>query len=312
MPSQSRRTARSTQSATAASSGRSGQRDWSNGDRQDRLSAQPTTELRDNPLPWAPQNRSVQYQSAPGSDLFRDGASAGDVVQGRNGSRYLGDCWLLASLAALAQTQPTVLEQAITAHDDGSYTVRLYGEDAAGVLSAEDVRVAGTIPMTANGQDAYAQREDPGELWVVVIEKAFAAWKGGYGGLHAGLPSHALTALTGRAASDTATAHKTDASLGETFRNNADAQRAMVAASRPNLNLDAGGIIPGHAHTILGVEGTGDRAMVTLRDPYAEYEPQGHGARDGVFTLTMAEFREQFDYFSTAGDAEAENRDLLW
>ena len=54
--------------------------------------------------------------------------------------------------------------------------------------------------------DAYAQRPDPKELWVGIIEKAFAAWKGGYGALDGGVPSDALTALTGR---PTETAAKT-------------------------------------------------------------------------------------------------------
>ena len=305
MPTQSRRQSKSARSDQLGP-------DWSSGDRgsssnaqmQDRLRQAATTDVRANPLPWAPQNRSVKYQAQPGAQLFQDGAAATDVVQGRNGSRYLGDCWLLASLAGLAQTQPKVLEDAITDHGDGTYTVRLYRKDDSGSLSAEDVRVEGTLPTTADGSDAYAQREDPNEIWVVIIEKAFAAWKGGYAGLDAGLPSEALTALTGQEAKDTFTRNQTPASLGETFRGNADEGRAMVAASNPHLDLRSGGIIPGHAHTILGVQGTGDQAVVKLRDPYAEYEPSGNGARDGIFEMSMEDFIERFDYFSSSGAAQ--------
>ena len=271
---------------------------------QDRLRQSPTTDVRANPLPWAPQNRSVKFQAQPGGELFQDGAAATDVVQGRNGSRYLGDCWLLASLAGLAQTQPKVLENAITDHGDGTYTVRLYREDESGSLSAEDIRVEGSLPTTANGSDAYAQREDPNEIWVVIIEKAFAAWKGGYGGLDAGIPSEARTALTGQAATNTFTQDQTPASLGDTFRDNTDDGRAMVAASSAHLDLKAGGIIPGHAHTILGVQGTGEQAVVQLRDPYAEYEPAGNGARDGIFEMSMDDFIQRFDYFSSSGAAQ--------
>lgn len=311
MPARSRRSRSSAGPSSAATDWMPGSSGRSNSAMQEQLSNKPPAEVRADPLPWAPQNRSVSYQPAPGSQLFRDGATANDVVQGRNGSRYLGDCWLLASLAALAQTQPGVLEQAITDHEDGTYTVRLYGEDARGSLTAEDVRVQGTIPKTADGRDAYAQREDPSELWVVIIEKAFAAWKGGYGGLHAGVPSDALTALTGQQATNTFTKGKSSEALGETFRESADEGRAMVAASRPDLSLERGGIIPGHAHTILRVEGTGENATVTLRDPYAEYEPDGNGARDGVFQLTMQEFRSQFDYFSSSSEKD-DGSDKLW
>jgi hypothetical protein len=120
------------------------------------------------------------------------------VVQGQNGQRYLGDCWLLSSLAAIAQTQPQVLEGAITDLGDGTYRVRLHRQERSGEMKAEDVRVEGSLPKTADGRDAYAQRTDPKELWVGIIEKAFAAWKGGYGALDGGVPSDALTALTGR------------------------------------------------------------------------------------------------------------------
>ena len=147
-----------------------------------------------NPGPWSGLGRDVGFSPVAGGELFRDGATVGDVVQGRNGPRHLGDCWLLASLAALAHSRPGMLEQAVTDHGDGTYTVRLYAEAGA---TAEDIRVTGDLPQTADGRDAYAQRPDPAELWVGIIEKAFAAHCGGWDAIDGGHPTHAWRILTG-------------------------------------------------------------------------------------------------------------------
>ena len=254
--------------------------------------------VRSNPTPWAAQNRSVRFNTIPGSSLFENGATAEDVVQGQNGSRYLGDCWLLGSLAAIAHTQPNILEEAITDHGDGTYTVRLYKEDSRGSMVADDIRVEGSLPRTANGQDAYAQRQNPHEIWVGIIEEAFASWKGSYGALDGGIPSDALTALTGRS---TETEFMNDAApqeLGEMMQSVSTSGEPMVAASRADLSLQQGGIVPGHAHTILDVSEQGGTTLITLRDPFAMYEPDGNGAKDGVFTLTLEEFQQRFQYAS--------------
>jgi hypothetical protein len=70
----------------------------------------------------------------------------------------------------------------------------------------------------------------------------------------------------------------------------------MVAASRGDLSLAQGGIVPGHGHTVMRVHEEGGQTMVTLRDPFARYEPSGQGAKDGVFTIPIAEYQKRFQY----------------
>ena len=268
----------------------------SNADQQARLAEKVGGPLAANPAPWAAQGRAVQFQPVAGGELFRGGAGAGDVVQGQNGQRYLGDCWLLSSLAAIAQTQPQVLEGAITDLGDGTYRVRLHRQERSGEMKAEDVRVEGSLPKTADGRDAYAQRTDPKELWVGIIEKAFAAWKGGYGALDGGVPSDALTALTGRPTQTAFSQGTTPEALGASMSAASAAKQPMVAASRGDLSLAQGGIVPGHGHTVMRVHEEGGQTMVTLRDPFARYEPSGQGAKDGVFTIPIAEYQKRFQY----------------
>ena len=256
--------------------------------------------VRPDPTPWGPQNRSVGFSGVQGGDLFVDGPSHTDVVQGQNGSRYLGDCWLLGSLAALAKNQPEVLENAITDNKDGTHTVRLFHRTPRGTYEPESIRVQGTVPTTADGRDAYAQRTDPTELWVPLIEKAFAARAGNYGSLHAGVPGDALSALTGRPSTTTFSRDHSATGLGEELRAGQAEGRAMVAASRADLSLARGGVVPGHAHTVLDVKDVDGQTRVVLRDTFAQYEPEGNGAKDGVFELSLEEFRSQFQYLNAS------------
>jgi Calpain family cysteine protease len=264
---------------------------------QDRL-----RQARPDPAPWAAQQRQVRFAPEAGGQLFSGGANANDVVQGQNGSRYLGDCWLMSALAAIAKTQPQVLEQAITDHGDGHYTVRLHRQERDGSITAEDVTVDADIPRTADGRDAYAQRQDPKELWVVIIEKAFASWKGGYGALDGGVPSDALTALTGKPTQTTFTKGGDAAGVQKALTDGKRGNSPMVAASRGDIDLKTTGVVPGHGHTILDVTEENGQTMVTVRDPFARYEPGGNGPKDGVFKLPLQEFMARFQYF-TAGAA---------
>jgi hypothetical protein len=255
--------------------------------------------VRGNPAPWAAQGRKVDFQREQGASLYRDGVAASDVVQGRNGSRYLGDCWLLASVASIAHSQPKLIEQAITDHGDGTYTVRLYREDGRGTMVAEDVTVDESVPRTADGQDAYAQRQDRKELWVVIVQKAFAAWKGGYGALDSGVPNDALTALTGKPSTTSFTRGADPSALKKTLLDNRAAGQPMVAASGTDFALQDTGIVPAHAHSILDVSEEGGETWVTVRDSFAAYEPSGNGPKDGVFRLPLAEFQKRFQYVSS-------------
>lgn len=251
--------------------------------------------LRSDPTPWAAQQRAVSFRDVPGGALFQGGPAPTDVVQGQNGARHLGDCWMLSSLAAVANTQPQLLTNAIRDHGDGTYTVTLHKQGKDGRVEAEEVRVTDNVPVTPDGRDAYAQRQDPRELWVVLMQKAFASRNGGYGGLDGGVPAEALTALTGRP-SRTASALRDPSGTQDALRRGTSQGFPMVAASRADLSQSATGIVPGHGYTVLGTEGRDGQEHVVLRDPFAKYEPSGNGARDGVFRVPLSEFSTRFQY----------------
>lgn len=123
--------------------------------------------------------------------LVRGGIAPSDVGQGS-----LGDCWLLSAFACLAE-HPGALENLLLTKEynlRGSYKVRLF-DDQAGVW--RHIEVDDRIPCNATtGAPLFAQPID-GELWVVILEKAFAKLCGSYARLEGGLTLWALHAMTG-------------------------------------------------------------------------------------------------------------------
>eukprot|EP00928_Gymnodinium_smaydae_P042082 TRINITY_DN28397_c0_g1_i2.p1 TRINITY_DN28397_c0_g1~~TRINITY_DN28397_c0_g1_i2.p1 ORF type:complete len:419 (+),score=81.16 TRINITY_DN28397_c0_g1_i2:416-1672(+) len=120
-----------------------------------------------------------------------------DVLQGA-----LGDCWLLASIAALAEFPNYIKENILVEKDvtdDGKYTVRLYD---MGSTSWKDIVIDDLIPCHPRqwcdscSVPCFSQPHD-NELYILLIEKAFAKYAGSYALLSGGCESVAWQVLTG-------------------------------------------------------------------------------------------------------------------
>lgn len=129
---------------------------------------------------------SCDWQRVAGGRIVKGDIKAEDIEQGR-----LGDCYFLASLAALAQRSRPTLERAVLkAPAAGVYGVRWF---------------VGGRPTTTWVDDRFPHRDGKpvyshspsGALWVLVLEKAYAKEFGGYRAIEAGRPADALADLTG-------------------------------------------------------------------------------------------------------------------
>ncbi len=122
------------------------------------------------------------------------GVSPNDVDQGQ-----LGDCYYLSALGALAAQQPDVIRNMIRANADGTYTVTFHDDSGKPV----NVTVNSDLPYTKDGRMPFAQPGDVAadrqpELWVPILEKAYAQYKGGYDAIgDGGLITDAMQTVTG-------------------------------------------------------------------------------------------------------------------
>ena len=116
---------------------------------------------------------------------------------------YLGDCFLIASLIALADKHPNVIRNAIRESKRGDktiYTVTLFIAQNPNNerLQATTVVVDNQFVVNQHHSLEFAPRGDQKELWVLVLEKAIAKVIGGYQELDdGGIAQNIIAMLTG-------------------------------------------------------------------------------------------------------------------
>lgn len=116
---------------------------------------------------------------------------ADDVKQGQ-----LGDCWLLAAIAAMADFPGHIMDLFNPREyaEDGKYEVRFHDIKEGWVTVTIDDR----IPCLPWGpQPCFVQVPEAGDVWVLLLEKAFAKFCGTYALLDGGGATWAYQVLTG-------------------------------------------------------------------------------------------------------------------
>jgi hypothetical protein len=131
--------------------------------------------------------------------------SMNDIKQGQ-----LRNCWMMAPLAELAQKDPEAIKRMIQKNADGTYTVTFKQKidlPFGGTIYVDHKEtVTADFPGGVNGS-GHAGTGDKnwlgqGEIWPLVIEKAYAQWKGGYDQINKnGDAGQFMEALTGHASS---------------------------------------------------------------------------------------------------------------
>ena len=125
-----------------------------------------------------------------------DGVEPSDIMQGA-----LGDCWLLCALSAVAEF-PGFVEEALfetkAPTADGRYSLRLYDAKLGAFASVvvDDLVPCGPKKWWEAPRPLFSQPHG-NEMYILLIEKAFAKLAGSYGKLSGGYPVLAWLTLTG-------------------------------------------------------------------------------------------------------------------
>mmetsp|Transcript_64560 Transcript_64560/g.179152 ORF Transcript_64560/g.179152 Transcript_64560/m.179152 type:complete len:338 (-) Transcript_64560:1150-2163(-) len=128
---------------------------------------------------------------AEDSLLFANGITPSDICQGQ-----LGDCWLLSAIACLAEHEGAI-QRVFKSHVKstwGRYHVRLFDGQHN---RWRDIVVDDYIPVDPKTKRALFTHPSGHEMWVLILEKAFAKLVGSYSALEGGMSLWALEALTG-------------------------------------------------------------------------------------------------------------------
>lgn len=118
-----------------------------------------------------------------------------DTAQGA-----LGDCYFIASMAAVANASPNSIKDAIKYNKAAdTYTVRFFEESYGGAAKPVYITVDAFLPTVAGNRNDPAYAGEPGgKLWPAIMEKAYAQWKGGYDAIgKGGYGAQAMAEITG-------------------------------------------------------------------------------------------------------------------
>ena len=248
------------------------------------------------PLRGVHREKSPSYPFKPVSGcLFARGISGGNVDQGQ-----LNDCFLAASMAAVAYARPDIIRRLMKPilGKKGWFHVFFRGK------KGQRLRPTPVTPEVPHdgGRPLYAAGFKGKQFWPTLVEKAYAKRYGkgnGYEGLDkGGSPVTALARLTGGKTSVEALDPEsfTDEiyrerlwwKLTQTLRAN---KPLVVASPDPKSNRPlAKGLVGPHGYVVTWAKKTkaGER-MVYLFDPHNIDEYRGR-----YFSMTFEEFNKSF------------------
>lgn len=261
----------------------------------------------------------------PGAPLFRDGVSFDDLQQGA-----IGDCFLIGAVSALAADSPKNVSELIVAHsvEWGVYGVCLFecGEwewvIVDDFVATREERSGAVVPM-------YASSCDNGELWPMVLEKAFAKMHYNWDTIDGGWAREAIVEMTGGLDSVFDLYGKDKGMTFQRFKELCDDEYTVLACAVGDHVEQTGeqgrageqgvcfGLMAGHQYSVIRAHKTKDGAeFVQVRNPWGndaewkgpysdnskEWEIHGnHKAElrpvfrdDGMFWMPWEHFRKYF------------------
>ncbi|KAG8496110.1 hypothetical protein CXB51_009118 [Gossypium anomalum] len=246
--------------------------------------------------------------------LFSGAANPSDVCQGR-----LGDCWFLSAVAVLTEVSQ-ISEVIITPeyNEEGIYTVRFCIQGEWVPVVVDD-----WIPCESPGKPAFATSRKGNELWVSILEKAYAKLHGSYEALEGGLVQDALVDLTGGAGEEIdmrSPQAQIDLASGRLWSQllRFKQEGFLLGAGSPSgsdVHVSSSGIVQGHAYSLLQVREVDGHKLVQIRNPWAN-EVEWNGpwsdsssewtdrmrhklkhvpqSKDGIFWMSWQDFQIHF------------------
>lgn len=252
--------------------------------------------------------------------LFVDSVEATDIKQG-----IMPDCWFLSALACLAERPNLVKRLFVTKeyNEEGIYRIRIQKNGEWTLVTIDDF-----IPCYYNGGPMFT-RSNNMELWVMLLEKAYAKLHGSYNSLQFGFTWEGMIDLTGCPTQniDFEDNKNFDISI-ETNKESLwktllDSHESGFLISGETSGVDeytkaggkaGGGLVPGHAYSIIRIVEVENVRLLNIYNPWGRFEWDGafsdHDShwtdklkkiihpifdeKDGMFWMCMDDFIKHF------------------
>ena len=233
-------------------------------------------------------------------DYFEDVAEVTDPIQGS-----LGNCYLIAALAAVAWSRPYSILNAtrpMSFNDVSNLYHKIVFFDNNN--QPVNIEVTELVPVAKNTYNwNFAKSLDDGEIWPAVMEKAYAKWRTNcntdypdYRPTAGGDPIGASRQLIGgtteyKVAQQISVAQAASFLIANCVGNRTvNPMTATTYGSNPPGRTYSGtGIVGSHAYTILGHEVFNGENYIVLRNPWGGH-PGTLDTRPGTWTANMQSF----------------------
>ena len=212
-------------------------------------------------------------------EIFLQSIEPNDILQGK-----LGDCWLMSAVASLSERPELVQRLFITkrVNRKGFYRLRFCIGGMWRTVTVDDY-----FPCEPKGGPIFS-RGNGNELWVLLIEKAYAKIHGSYTLLKNGWAHEAMLDLTGCPTLSYEFSDDNVRKLIETHEfwnmmrryddagylisGNTPGQDNLTEYKRPS---SGGGLVPGHAYAIIQCKEAHGNKLLNIRNPWGNFEWDG-------------------------------------
>ena len=244
--------------------------DWEEGEVQDKVQLWRSFE-------WVRATEVPSLNDDEGKlQVFFNEVSPSDIKQG-----YLGDCYFLSVLSVLSEV-PTRITKLFL--NDKQNNLGVYGLKICKNGEWKEVVVDDFIPCFRD-EPAFSKAHG-NELWVILLEKAWAKLHGSYERIEAGFAENVLRDLTG---APTEVIETSDETLWDRVQV-ADERNWIMAASAGSTSasvdaLEKLGLIGNHSYGLIGCVVVQDRfgdevRLYQLRNPWGDFEWKGDWGDD--------------------------------
>eukprot|EP00347_Sterkiella_histriomuscorum_P017724 403348238 len=209
--------------------------------------------------------------------VFLDSIDPSDIRQG-----LLGDCYFLSCLSVLAENPKRIMKLFVTdkVNDYGVYAIRICKNG-----EWKEVVIDDRIPCF-QGEPAFSKSVGD-ELWVLLMEKAWAKLHNSYERIEAGFAEQVLRDLTGAPCE---VVHSDDQEVLWQKLMEAETKGYLIAASAGTTNaakelLEKLGLIGNHSYGVLDVreiklENGMQERLIKIRNPWGDFEWNGDWGDD--------------------------------
>ncbi len=277
---------------------------------------------KDDDAPGLKDDLIYAYQKGDHTPVDPKGT---DTAQGA-----MGDCYFIASMAAVANAGPNTIKDAIKYNPTKeTYTVRFYEEAYGGSAKPVYIEVDAYLPTTpGNRADPAYAGDAGGKLWPAIMEKAYAKWKGGYQAIgQGGYGAQAMAELTGARSKEKRPSSMKEEEVIPYFETAKKDGMAIYAAVENSRASDvqmpftgvgdklSGSISQGHRwnHVVPGTMQIADKANKmkgTIRDNGSEHDATAGLVGSAVSEGTVDYKKNTMSLAMKAGQGPAKGEDL--